>query len=292
MKVFTAIGLALIILVTSFLNIPGVATARTTVAESTSYLTPHQLSWMDEFNSSTLDNRWTWVREDDSLWSLTDNPGYMQITSDGSLHQDANNQRNILLTTAPAGDFRITTRVRVTPTEDFHGAVLYVYQDDDNYVGVTRIYNGNIGGASVAIRTEVDGERWGYYVPVTQDDILLRILKEGDVYSGWFSEDNGFTWDYIEQFRAEFTDLRVGPSVRMGPTETPLTANFDWVKIESYMEQIFLPFFTTKDIDKGTGIGLAVVHGIITSHGGSIDVISKENVGTCFQITLPILSDD
>ncbi len=58
------------------------------------------------------------------------------------------------------------------------------------------------------------------------------------------------------------------------------------------MEQIFLPFFTTKDIDKGTGIGLAVVHGIITSHGGSIDVISKENVGTCFQIKLPVTARD
>lgn len=58
------------------------------------------------------------------------------------------------------------------------------------------------------------------------------------------------------------------------------------------MEQIFLPFFTTKEIDKGTGIGLAVVHGIITSHGGSIDVISKEDVGTCFQIKLPVIAEN
>ena len=58
------------------------------------------------------------------------------------------------------------------------------------------------------------------------------------------------------------------------------------------IEQIFLPFFTTKEIDKGTGIGLAVVHGIITSHGGSIDVISKEDVGTCFQIKLPVMAEN
>ncbi len=58
------------------------------------------------------------------------------------------------------------------------------------------------------------------------------------------------------------------------------------------LEQIFLPFFTTKDINEGTGIGLAVVHGIITSHGGMIDVISKENVGTCFQIKLPVSSGE
>lgn len=61
---------------------------------------------------------------------------------------------------------------------------------------------------------------------------------------------------------------------------------------DEVMEQIFLPFYTTKDIDQGTGIGLAVVQGIITSHGGSIDVISKENTGTCFQIKLPVTTED
>lgn len=52
-------------------------------------------------------------------------------------------------------------------------------------------------------------------------------------------------------------------------------------------EKIFLPFFTTKDVDEGTGLGLAVVHGIITSHGGSIDVESHLGQGTRFQIHLP-----
>ena len=61
---------------------------------------------------------------------------------------------------------------------------------------------------------------------------------------------------------------------------------------DEVIEQVFLPFFTTKDIDQGTGIGLAVVHGIITSHGGSIDVISRENIGTCFQIKLPIIAEN
>ncbi|MDD2390161.1 MAG: ATP-binding protein [Desulfobacterales bacterium] len=52
-------------------------------------------------------------------------------------------------------------------------------------------------------------------------------------------------------------------------------------------EKIFVPFFTTKDVDQGTGLGLAVVHGIVTSHGGRITVESAAGQGSRFIITLP-----
>ncbi len=55
------------------------------------------------------------------------------------------------------------------------------------------------------------------------------------------------------------------------------------------LEKIFVPFFTTKDIGHGTGLGLPVVHGIVTSHGGSINVDSKVGYGTRFEIRLPII---
>ncbi len=54
------------------------------------------------------------------------------------------------------------------------------------------------------------------------------------------------------------------------------------------LKQIFLPFFTTKDVGKGTGLGMSVVHGIITSHGGTIHVDSRVGQGTRFEIQLPI----
>jgi signal transduction histidine kinase len=57
---------------------------------------------------------------------------------------------------------------------------------------------------------------------------------------------------------------------------------------EEVIKQIFIPFFTTKDIDQGTGLGLAVVHGIVTSHGGSIRVESKVGCGTRFEVQLPV----
>ena len=51
---------------------------------------------------------------------------------------------------------------------------------------------------------------------------------------------------------------------------------------------IFLPFFTTKDVNEGTGLGLSVVQGIVTAHNGTIKVHSKKAGGTRFELLFPL----
>lgn len=57
------------------------------------------------------------------------------------------------------------------------------------------------------------------------------------------------------------------------------------------MDHIFDPYFTTKDVDKGLGMGLAVVYGIVKKHDGAIKISSKLGVGTTVEVLFPITDE-
>ncbi|WP_432736995.1 hybrid sensor histidine kinase/response regulator [Maridesulfovibrio sp. FT414] len=78
--------------------------------------------------------------------------------------------------------------------------------------------------------------------------------------------------------------LRVSPGVYL---RLEITDNGPGIPVE-ILDKIFDPFFTTKGKAEGTGLGLAVVHGLIKGHGGGISVNSTPGVKTTFEIYLPV----
>ncbi|MBF0495011.1 MAG: PAS domain S-box protein, partial [Deltaproteobacteria bacterium] len=82
---------------------------------------------------------------------------------------------------------------------------------------------------------------------------------------------------------ARYINLKPGPYLKLTVSDTGQGMD------SGILERIFDPFFTTKELGKGTGMGLAIVHGIVKNHGGAISVYSVPGQGSTFNILLPTI---
>ena len=89
-----------------------------------------------------------------------------------------------------------------------------------------------------------------------------------------------------EDAAAKYPDLKPGRYVNLTVSDTGQGIN------PELKDRIFDPYFTTKEIGKGTGMGLSVVHGIVKSHKGAISVDSDIGHGTTFSLFFPVVKEE
>ena len=85
----------------------------------------------------------------------------------------------------------------------------------------------------------------------------------------------------LDQDRASELDINSGKYLELTVRDTGSGIE------EHLLDRIFEPYFTTKEVGEGTGMGLAVVHGIIKEYEGALDVDSTPGEGSCFRLVLP-----
>ncbi len=87
--------------------------------------------------------------------------------------------------------------------------------------------------------------------------------------------------DIDAQYIRQRPDARPGPHLRLSVSDTGTGMD------KKTLERIFEPFFSTKPVGKGTGLGLATVYGIVKQHKGWVEVKSEMGVGTTFDVYIP-----
>jgi len=124
--------------------------------------------------------------------------------------------------------------------------------------------------------------------PVQINQIVMNLFINA---SQEMKSDGGVIKICIEDHQIDestlngFAELKGGLYVKMTVTDTG--SGID----PQFIDRIFDPYFTTKDIGEGSGMGLSVVHGIVKAHNGVIKVSSKLGKGTEFKIFFPVIEE-
>jgi CheY-like chemotaxis protein len=140
--------------------------------------------------------------------------------------------------------------------------------------------------ATIEIRTFICAEPVPVLCDIGQIHQVVMNLSANAAYA--MQQRGGVLTISLETLVAEGAFLNAYPSFPPGPAACLSIADTGTGMDAATRERIFEPFFTTKPIGEGTGLGLAVAHGIVQDHGGVITLESELNVGTKFRIFLPL----
>jgi beta-xylosidase len=180
----------------------------------------------DDFSSEFLPG-WSWIRENDALWSLASEPGYLRIV----LTNDRP-PRNLLVRDVTNQNFQIMTHVRFKPTSNYQLAGLLVYQDDETLLALGRAYC-DTPNVCVGNGIYFDAYQNGQFLEKNfatdtqiKDEAYLRMDKNGMKFTGYYSE-NGTDWMMIGEHEVSIMDPRVGLMTSNSPI-VGMTALFDY----------------------------------------------------------------
>ena len=101
---------------------------------------------------------------------------------------------------------------------------------------------------------------------------------------GRLAIDTGNT-EVDEAYASQRPGLSSGRYVRLRVSDTGTGMD------QATLDRVFEPFFSTKPMGRGTGLGLATVYGIVTGAGGSIDIYSEVGLGTTVSVLLPATAE-
>ena len=234
----------------------------------------------DDFNSSTLNSKWHWIRETPTHWSLTTSPGYLRIITQRKDIWQSHNSAPLLLQPAPMGDFDIITKVTMSPTANYQQGGLVMYENDDNYIRLTYAY---ISGRKFEFGKEVGGVFQKFQVPApTDDSFYLRIVKSGQDFLGYYRQSGG-DWVLIgEHSNVNISVSQIGLSAFNAQyvTHIEIPADFDFFRVTQNASPIS-PFMQLPyDYTGSTFIGESKD----TEQGGKIDAYFDHQYPTYCQL--------
>jgi signal transduction histidine kinase/CheY-like chemotaxis protein/HPt (histidine-containing phosphotransfer) domain-containing protein len=141
---------------------------------------------------------------------------------------------------------------------------------------------------TIDIKYELDCDRFILADATQIHQVILNLCTNGyhamQETGGCLSVSLGEEIITETQYLPSF-DLPVGHYIRLEISDTGCGMD------KSIQRMIFEPYFTTKDSGSGTGLGLAVVHGIVQAHDGHISLYSEPGCGTTFRLYFPLLAN-
>ena len=143
--------------------------------------------------------------------------------------------------------------------------------------------------ASIDFRTEINSQGQVLAEPTQLHQVIMNLCTNA---AHAMAGQVGTLGVSLQEVEVAENDPVLGAELQQGCYLQIEVSDTGCGMAKSVLERIFDPFFTTKEAGKGTGLGLAVVHGIIQDHGGHITVYSELGQGSTFHIYLPMVSEE